>query len=100
MRASRSAAAGKPEREGILAVMQQHPMLDRVQELIREMQLDDELVGSETLATAVRRIRSGYSPRIVLLDLVDTAAPIGEVSSARTVGGPELKLVALGNVND
>jgi pilus assembly protein CpaE len=100
MRASRSAAAGKPEREGILAVMQQQPMLDRVQELIREMQLDDELVVSETLDTALRRIRSGYSPRLLLLDLADTAAPIAEVSSARTVGGTELKLVALGNVND
>jgi pilus assembly protein CpaE len=100
MRASRSAAASKPEREGILAVMQQQPMLDRVQELIRELQLDDELVVSETLDAALRRIRSGYLPRVLLLDLADAAAPIAEVSSARTVGGTELKLVALGNVND
>ena len=100
MRASRSAAAVKPEREGVLAVMQQQPMLDRVQELIREMQLDDELVVSETLDAALRRLRSGYSPRVLLLDLADAAAPIAEVSSARTVGGTELKLVALGNVND
>jgi pilus assembly protein CpaE len=100
MRASRSAAAAKPVREGILAVMQHQPMLDRVQEMIRELQLDDELVVSETLDVALRRIRSGYSPRVLLLDLADTAAPIAEVSSARTVGGAELRLVALGNVND
>jgi pilus assembly protein CpaE len=100
MRASRSAAAAKPEREGILAVIQHQPMLDRVQELIREMQLDDELVVSETLDAALRRIRSGYSPRVLLLDLAETATPIAEVSSARTVGGAELKLVAFGTVND
>jgi pilus assembly protein CpaE len=100
MRGSRSAAAAKSEREGILAVMQQQPLLDRVQEIVREMQLDDELVVTDTLDAALRRIRSGYSPRVLLLDLADTAAPIAEVSSARTVGGAELKLVAVGNVND
>lgn len=100
MRGSRSAAATKSERAGVLAVMQQQPLLDRVQEIIREMQLDDELVVSETLDAALRRIRGGYLPRVLLLDLADAAAPIAEVSSARTVGGAELKLVALGNVND
>ena len=59
MRASRSAAAQKPEREGILAVMQQQPLLDRVQEIVREMQLEDELVVTDTLDAALRRIRSG-----------------------------------------
>ena len=100
MRGSRSAAAQKPERAGVLAVMQQQPLLDRVQEIIRELQLDDELVVSETLDAALRRIRSGFLPRVLLLDLAETNAPIAEVSSARTVGGAELKLVALGNVND
>ncbi|MBV8337791.1 MAG: AAA family ATPase [Alphaproteobacteria bacterium] len=100
MRGSRSTAATKSERAGVLAVMQQQPMLDRVQEIIREMQLDDELVVSETLDAALRRIRGGYLPRVLLLDLADTAAPIAEVSSARTVAGAETKLVALGNVND
>jgi pilus assembly protein CpaE len=99
MRASRSAAA-KPVREGILAVMQHQPMLDRVQEMIRELQLDDELVVADTLDVALRRIRSGSLPRVLLLDLTDASAPISEVSSARSIGGAELKLVALGNVND
>jgi pilus assembly protein CpaE len=100
MRGSRSTAAQKSERAGVLAVMQQQPLLDRVQEIVREMQLDDELVVTDTLDAALRRIRSGYVPRVMLLDLADTAAPIAEVSSARTVGGAELKLVAVGNVND
>jgi pilus assembly protein CpaE len=100
MRGLRSAAAAKPERAGVLAVMQQQPLLERVQEIIRELQLDDELVVSETLDAALRRIRGGYLPRVLLLDLADAAAPIAEVSSARTVGGAELKLVALGNIND
>jgi pilus assembly protein CpaE len=100
MRGLRSSAAAKPERAGVLAVMQQQPLLERVQEIIRELQLDDELVVSETLDAALRRIRGGYLPRVLLLDLADAAAPIAEVSSARTVGGAELKLVALGNIND
>jgi len=100
MRASRSAAAAKPTREGILAVMQHQPMLDRVQEMIRELQLDDELVVTDTLDAALRRIRSGSVPRVLLLDLAEASAPISEVSSARSIGGAELKLVALGNVND
>jgi pilus assembly protein CpaE len=100
MRASRSAAAAKPTREGILAVMQHQPMLDRVQEMIRELQLDDELVVTDTLDDALRRIRSGSVPRVLLLDLAEASAPISEVSSARSIGGAELKLVALGNVND
>ena len=100
MRASRSAAAAKPTREGILAVMQHQPMLDRVQEMIRELQLDDELVVTDTLDDALRRIRSGSVPRVLLLDLAEASAPISEVSSARAIGGSELKLVALGNVND
>ena len=100
MRASRSATAAKPVREGILAVMRHQPMLDRVQEMIRELQLDDELVVTDTLDDALRRIRSGSVPRVLLLDLAEASAPISEVSSARSIGGAELKLVALGNVND
>ena len=100
MRASRSASAAKPVREGILAVMQHQPMLDRVQEMIRELQLDDELVVTDTLDDALRRIRSGSVPRVLLLDLAEASAPISEVSSARSIGGAELKLVALGHVND
>ena len=100
MRASRSATAAKPAREGILAVMQHQPMLDRVQEMIRELQLDDELVVTDTLDAALRRIRSGSVPRVLLLDLAEASAPISEVSSVRSIGGTELKLVALSNVND
>ena len=100
MRASRSAAALKPERAGVLAVVQEQQTADRLQGICRDMQLDDELVITDTVDSALRRIRSGYNPRVLLLDLVDSAAPIAEVSSARTVGGAELKIVALGALND
>ena len=100
MRASRSAAALKTERTGVLAVVQEQAMLDRLQAICRDLQLDDELVATDTLDAALRRIRSGYVPRVLLLDLAEAAAPIAEISSARTVGGAELKIVALGNVND
>ena len=100
MRASRSAAALKPERTGVLAVVQEQQTVDRLQGICRDMQLDDELIIADTLDAALRRIRSGYGPRVLLLDLADAAAPIAEVSSARTVGGAELKIVVLGALND
>jgi len=100
MRGSRSAAAHKPERAGVLAVLQEQSMIDRLQAICHDMQLDDELVVSETLDAALRRIRSGFAPRLLLLDLAEIAAPIADVSSARTVGGADLKIVALGAVND
>src|SRR6266481_3816893 len=100
MKSLRSAGALKPERDGILAVLQEQTTIDRVQSAIRELQLDDELSVAETLDAALRRIRSGSAPRILLVDLSESAAPIAEVSAARAVGGPELKLIVLGTVND
>src|SRR5215471_6019323 len=99
MKATRSAAR-KPEREGVLAVLQEPTTLDRLQGVIRELQLDDELVVTDTLDAALRRMRSGSTPRLLLVDLADSAAPIAEINAARSVGGVELKLVALGAVND
>jgi len=62
--------------------------------------LDDELTVIDTLDAALRRVRSGSAPRILLLDLGESTAPIAEVSAARAVGGADLKLVVLGTVND
>lgn len=100
MKSSRAPAALKPEREGILAVLIEQPTIDRVQGVIRELQLDDELTVTDTLDAALRRIRAGSAPRILLVDLGESSAPIAEVSAARAVGGADLKLVVLGTVND
>ncbi|HEY8871888.1 MAG TPA: AAA family ATPase [Stellaceae bacterium] len=94
------AAAKKPDREGIIAVLQDQPTLDRVQAIIRELQLDDELSLEATLDSALRRIREGGTPRVLILDLSDSTAPIAELSAARSVGGADLKVLALGTVND
>jgi len=100
MKSSRGSAALKPEREGILAVLHEPSTIDRIQGVIREVQLDDELSVTDTLDAALRRIRSGSTPRILLIDVGDSTAPIAEVSAARAVGGADLKLVVLGTVND
>lgn len=99
MKASRAAVPASA-REGVLAVLQEQATLDRLQGVVRELQLDDELVVTDTLDAALRRIRSGAVPRILILDVADLAAPIAEIGAARAVGGPELELVALGTVND
>ncbi len=90
----------KSEREGVVAIVQDQSTLDRVQGIIRELQLDDELSFESTLDAALRRVREGYHPRVLLLDLTDSTAPIAEISAARAVGGTDLKIVALGMVND
>jgi pilus assembly protein CpaE len=98
--ATRSAAAADHVREGVLAVLQDQVVLDRIHGVIRDQRLTDEVAVEGTLDAALRRIRSGPPPRILLLDLAESTAPIAEVSAARSVGGAELKLVALGNIND
>ncbi len=100
MKSPRSATASKPAREGILAVTRDQPTLDRLDGVIRELQLDDELSISDTPDLALRRMRSGVAPRILLLDIADLPAPIAEVGAARAVGGADLALVGLGTVND
>jgi pilus assembly protein CpaE len=100
MKSSRVAASLQSEREGILAVLQEQSTIDRIQGVIRELQLDDELTVTDTLDAALRRIRSGAAPRILVVDLGESTAPIAEVSAARAVGGADLKLVVLGTVND
>src|SRR4029078_5460855 len=62
-------AAKKPDREGVLAVLQDQPTLDRVQGIIRELQLEDELTLEPTLDSALRRVREGGSARALVLDL-------------------------------
>lgn len=93
-------AAKKLNREGVLAVLQDQPTLDRIQAIIRELQLDDELNLEPTFDGALRRIREGATPRVLILDLSDSTAPIAELSAARSVGGSDLKILALGTVND
>jgi pilus assembly protein CpaE len=95
-----TAAARKPERVGVVAVVHDQATLDRIQGVIRELQLDDELNFEPTLDAALRRISEGQPPRVLVIDLSESPAPISELSAARAVGGPDLKVLALGTVND
>src|SRR6185437_12730447 len=90
----------KAEREGIVTILQDQATLDRVQSITRELQLDDELIVEPSLDSALGRVREGMQPRVLLLDLSDSAAPIAEISAARAVAGMEVKILALGTVND
>jgi pilus assembly protein CpaE len=95
-----TAAARKPERVGVVAIVHDQATLDRIQGVIRELQLDDELSFEATLDAALRRIHEGLSPRVLVVDLSESPAPISELSAARAVGGADLKVLALGTVND
>ncbi|HJU16434.1 MAG TPA: cellulose synthase operon protein YhjQ/BcsQ [Stellaceae bacterium] len=97
MSGARSPAAS---RSGVLAVLPDPAMVDLLQSCIRERQFDDEVFAEATLDAALRRVREGLSPRLLIVDLEDCAAPISEISAARAVGGAELRVVAVGRVND
>ena len=92
--------ARKPDRVGVLAIVHDQATLDRIQGVIRELQLDDELSFEATLDAALRRIHEGMRPRVLVIDLSESPAPISELSAARAVGGTDLKVLALGTVND
>jgi pilus assembly protein CpaE len=96
----KTGTARKAEREGVVAILQDQATLERLQGIVRELQLDDELSLELTLDSALRRVREGYNPRVVLLDLTESTAPIAEISAARTIGGADVKIIALGIVND
>jgi pilus assembly protein CpaE len=90
----------KSERTGVVAIVHDQVTLDRIQGVIRELQLDDELSFEATLDAALRRLHEGLNPRVLVIDLSESSAPISELSAARAVGGPDLKVLVLGAVND
>jgi len=95
-----TAPARKSERAGVVAIVHDQVTLDRIQGVIRELQLDDELSFEATLDAALRRLHEGLNPRVLVIDLSESAAPISELSAARAVGGTDLKILVLGSVND
>ncbi len=95
-----TAPARKTERAGVIAIVHDQVTLDRIQGVIRELQLDDELSFEATLDAALRRLHEGLNPRVLVIDLSESAAPISELSAARAVGGTDLKILVLGSVND
>jgi pilus assembly protein CpaE len=94
------AAPGQKDREGVVAVVQDQATLDTIQGALRDLRLDDRLEFETTLDGALQKLREGAGPRVLVLDLSDSTAPIAEISAARNTGGSDLKIVALGAIND
>jgi pilus assembly protein CpaE len=94
------AGSPSPARSGILVVSSDRMMLEVVQDALRERRLGDEVLAEAALEAALGRIREGLSPRILIVDLTVSAAPISEISAARAVGGTGLRIIAVGSVND
>ena len=99
MKTARQAAVA-PERKGVLAVVRDQATLDRLQGVIRELQLDDELAVTDSLDAGLRRMRNGLAPRLAFLDIADLPAPISEIGAARAAGGADIRIIALGAIND
>src|SRR5260370_37488075 len=83
----------RAEREGVVAILQDQPTLERVQGIIRELHLEDELSLEATLGSALRRSREGDKPHVLILDLCDSDAPIAELSAAPAVGATDVNTV-------
>jgi pilus assembly protein CpaE len=97
---SQAGSLAAAARSGILAVSSDRTMLEVVQDALRERRLGDEVLAEATIEAGLRRMREGLSPRVLILDLTASAAPISEVSAARAVGGTGLRIIAIGTVND
>jgi pilus assembly protein CpaE len=89
-----------PDRLGVVAIVRDQVTLDRIRDVVRELQLDDELSFAATLDVTLRRIHEGQRPRVLVIDVSNSSAPMADISAARVVGGADLKLVALGSLND
>src|SRR5581483_2033083 len=89
-----------PDRAGVLAVLPDPATLERVRDMFHDLQIGDELQLEATYDAALRRIREGAAPRVLLIDVSNSPAPFAVVGAARAVGGAALKIVALGTVND
>jgi hypothetical protein len=86
----RSAAAVKLERTGVLTVMQQRPLLDRVQESLREMQLDDELVDDEMPFAWRGKAAEAAVDAIVMRDASDDDAVEFAMAAFESEAGGEI----------
>jgi pilus assembly protein CpaE len=93
-------APPKVDRVGVVAIVHDQVTLDRIRGVMRELQLDDELSFEVTLDATLQRIHEGQRPRVIVIDVSESQAPIADISAARAVGGAEIKVVALGSVND
>jgi pilus assembly protein CpaE len=100
MAATQRLPAAKAQRADVLPALQDPETRDRLHAVIREQQLTDEVIVEGTLDGALRHLRTGLLPRVMVLDISDAAAPIAEISAARAAAGPDVKLVVLGVVND
>jgi pilus assembly protein CpaE len=92
--------ASSSDRSGVLAVLPDQQTLDRVRGFIQDLRIGEELQLEATFDAALRRLREGAAPRLLLLDLSDLPTPFAVLGAARSVGGEALKIVALGTVND
>ena len=93
-------APSQKEREGVVAVLQDQATLDAIQGALREMRLDDRLDLENNLDGALRRLRDGAGPRVLVLDVSESTSPIAEISAARNTGGNDFKIIAIGAIND
>ena len=93
-------SSGQKDREGVVAVVQDQTTLDALQGALRDMRLDDRLEIETNLDGALQKLREGAGPRVLVLDISESTAPIAEISAARNTGGSDLKIVALGAIND
>src|SRR4051812_472995 len=92
---------GQKEREGVVAVVHDQATLDAIQGALRDLRLDDRLDYETAVDGALQRLRgSSGGPRILVLDVSESTAPIAEISAARNTGGNDFKIVAVGAVND
>ncbi|HVJ52019.1 MAG TPA: AAA family ATPase [Aliidongia sp.] len=88
------------ERSGVLAVVADGQTKELVAEALADQHIVDGVVMTGGLALALKRLAEGELPRILILDLSGSTAPLADFAKAVAEAGPGLGILALGSVND
>ena len=95
------AAATRPDRAGIVAVVPDQQTLDRIRGILQDLQIGDELQPEATFDASAAPDARGRRAARPAGRSVRFADPVRRAQrNARTVAGEALKIVALGTVND
>jgi len=86
--------------DGVLALVADRETAELVGTVLRQQNIQPSAVVEERPDNAPERLRRGAPPALLLLDLSGSSTPVGDVMAALTAGGGEMRLIALGTVND
>jgi pilus assembly protein CpaE len=88
------------ERTGVLAVVADAGTKELVTGALADHHILDGTVVTGGVEVAIKRLAAGAAPRLLIIDLSESADPLADFGKAAAVAGAGLGVLALGRVND